>query len=132
MNESKKPDKAHRTKAGQLLSKWLRQISEEKTEFTKGEDSNGEDRMVTKAEAIARLIWKKALGYTTEEKNDDGTTTKTHYAPDRTMMGMIFDRIEGRAPVSTDMGKKKRSVADKVSEQGAKRIKDAGGVNVTD
>jgi len=125
----KKPDKAHRTRAGQLLSKWLRQIAEEETEFVK--DDNGEDRMVTKAEAIARLMWKIALGYTVEERNDDGTITKTHYAPNRAMMNLLLDRIEGRAPVSTEMGKKKQSVADKISEQGAKRIKDAGGVDVT-
>lgn len=125
-----KPDKAHRTKAGQLLSKWLRQIAEEETEFIK--DNDGEDRMATKAEAIARLIWKKALGYSEKKINSKGVEVIENHPPDRTMMSMIFDRIEGRAPVSTDMGKKKRSVADKVSEQGAKRIKDAGGVNATD
>lgn len=124
-----KPDKAHRTKAGQLLSKWLRQIAEEETEFIK--DDDGEDRMVTKAEAVARLIWRTALGYS-EVKIENGKEITTNYPPNRAMMNLLLDRIEGRAPVSTDMGKKKRSVADKVSEQGAKRIKDAGGVNVTD
>lgn len=126
----KKPDKAHRTRAGQLLSKWLREIAEEETEFIK--DDNGEDRMVTKAEAVARLIWKKALGYSEKKINSKGIEVTENHPPDRAMMSMIFDRIEGRAPVSTDMGKKKRSVADKVSEQGKLRIKQAGKIKNAD
>lgn len=125
----KKPDKAHRIKAGQLLSKWLRQIAEEETEFIK---DDGNDRMVTKAEAIARLIWKKALGYSEKKINSKGVEVTENHPPDRTMINLLLDRIEGRAPMSTDMGKKKQSIADKVSEQGAKRIKEAGKINVTD
>lgn len=132
MSEEKKLSKGHATKAGQLLSKWLRQIAEEKTEFAKGEDSNGEDRMVTKAEAIARLIWKKALGYSEIAVNSKGVEVTENHPPDRTMINLLLDRIEGRAPMSTDMGKKKRSIADRVGEQGKERIKKAGEINVTD
>ena len=124
MNKEKKPDRGHAIKAGQLLSKWLRQIAEEPTELIKNEDNEFET--VTKAEAVARLIWKKALGWVEEETDDKGIVTKIYHAPDRAMISMIFDRIEGRAPVSTDVGKKKRAIADKVSEQGTKRIVDAG------
>ena len=122
-DKQKALNRGHATKAGQLLSKWLRQIAEEETEFIK--DNDGEDRMVTKAEAIARLIWKKALGYSKTEIIK-GEKIITHYPPDRAMINMLLDRIEGRAPMSTDMGKKKRSIADKVSEQGTKRITNAG------
>ena len=52
-----------RTKAGRLLSAFIRQIAEEQTEMVKDPET-GEDRMASKAEALARLIWKKALGYT--------------------------------------------------------------------
>ena len=122
----KKLDKGHATKAGRLLSKWLRQIAEEPTEFIK--DDNNEDRMATKAEAIARLIWKKALGYTTTEVVK-GETINTIYAPDKGMISLLYDRIEGRAPVSTDVGGKQRSTADRVSEQGKSRIEQAGKVD---
>lgn len=129
MSEPEKPDKAHRTKAGQLLSKWLRQIAEEETEFIK--DDGGDDRMITKAEAIARLIWRKALGYSEKKINSKGVEVVENHPPDRTMINLLLDRIEGRAPMSTDMGKKKRSIADRVGEQGKSRIEQAGKIDAT-
>lgn len=131
MTEEKKPLSPHgrKTRAGQLLSKWLRQIAEEETEVAV--DTDGDNIMITKAEAIARLIWQRALGYVLESKNDDGTTHKEYFPPDRQLMSLIFDRIEGRAAMVTDSGPKKRSVADKVSEQGAKRIEQAGKIDAT-
>ena len=119
----KKLDKTHAIKAGQLLSKWLRQIAEEETEFVK---DDGDDRMATKAEAIARLIWKKALGYTEKKIDSKGVEVTENYPPDRGYIGVLLDRIEGRAPISTDMGKKQRSTADRVSSQGKLRIEKAG------
>ena len=48
-------------KAGQLLSQFIRSIALEETELIKGAD--GEDQMASKAEALARLMWQRALGY---------------------------------------------------------------------
>ncbi len=108
-----------KTKSGQLLSHYLRQISEEVTEYAT--DSDGEVRMVTKAEALARMIWQDALG---SEKIVKGIETKI--APVRAAQNIIFDRTEGRVPNSSVEGAEKLTAADKVSEQGAKRITDAG------
>lgn len=113
-----------KTKSGQLLSYYLRQISEEVTEFVKGSD--GEDRMVTKAEKLARMIWEDALGCTKMVKSKSGGMVETIVAPVRAAQNTIFDRTEGRVPNSSVEGSEKLTAADKVTEQGAKRIAKAG------
>ncbi len=116
-------DRGARTKAGKLLSKYVRQIAEEKTEFLKGSDVS-EDKMVTKAEALARLIWKKALGYT--EMVVEGTIeTKFVHQPDKGCMSLIFDRMEGKAPAMVGDGDDKLTTSERVSEEGKKRINSA-------
>ena len=82
---------------------------------------SGGDKMVSKAEALARLIWKKALGYT-EMRIVDGVPTDFRYHPDKYLMGLLFDRMEGRAPLAIDEGIGKLTVSERVSEQGKKRI----------
>lgn len=116
-----------RTRAGKLLSKYIRQIAEEPTEFLKGE--NGvDDKMVTKAEYLARLIWKNALGFT-EKRMVANVVTDVIHSPDKGCMGLIFDRMEGRAPLMVGEGDDKLTVSERVSEQGKKRIAQAGGMS---
>ena len=116
-----------KTRAGQLLSQFLRSIAEERTEFIK--DDDGDDRMASKAEALARKMWKMGLGYDEKQITKDGKEITVTYKPDKTMMQMLFDRIEGRAASVTDK-KDPRTVSSKVSEQGKKRIADAGKLDV--
>ena len=106
-----------RTRAGKLLTAFIREIAEEETEVL----LDNEDKMVTKAEALARLIWKKALGYK-EVNIVKGQPIDTIYHPDKGCMGLIFDRMEGKAPAALDEGDEKLTVAERVSEQGKKRI----------
>jgi len=129
MAKTKKPKtlRGLQTRAGQLLSQYLRAIAEEKTEFIKGVD--GEDKMATKAEALAREIWASALGTPIVEVTDAGEKIKTQRRPDKVMMHLLFDRIEGKAMPISETDKKKGTVADKVSEQGKKRIGQAGGLD---
>ncbi len=110
-----------RTRAGKLLSSFIRDIAEEQTEFAKDPD-NVEDRMVTKAEALARLIWKRALGYSEIRTDKDKVPVTYVIPPDKGCMSLIFDRMEGKAPAALDEGDEKLSVAERVSEQGKKRI----------
>ena len=116
--DSPKTERGKLKKAGMLLSQFIRSIALEKTELIK--DANGEDQMVSKAEAFARLTWKKALGYT-EQKVIDGVLTDVTHQPDRVYAGMLWDRMEGRAPLMNPDKKDRRSIADRVSEQGKKR-----------
>lgn len=118
-----------KTKAGQLLTQYLRQISEEMTEVIK-DPKTGEDRMATKAEALARKIWRDALGYA-EIKVKDNQAVEFIVAPSRAAQSIVFDRIEGRAPLSVAEGADKLTAAKKVSEEGKKRISEAGKTNVS-
>lgn len=115
-------ERGKKTRAGMLLSNFLRQIAQEKTEVAL--DANGEDRMVTKAEAIARLMYKMALGY--EETGDEGKVIK--HRPDKSMIALIFDRIEGRAPMMNSDEARKKGIADRVGEEGANRINRSAGI----
>ncbi len=108
-----------KTKAGKLLTRFLETIAEEKTEL--GED----DELITKAEALARLIWKRALGYK-EVNVKDGIIHNTIYAPEQSKIGLIFDRIEGRAPTAGEDKTEKVPLSKRVSEVGKKNIAQAG------
>ena len=78
---------------------------------------------ITRFAVLAKLVWDKALGYREEIKLDGGEVEVTIHKPDRGFIGMIFDRTEGRvAPVAAADGKKKVSLADKISEQSRVRL----------
>lgn len=123
------PDrKSQNMKAGKLLSKFIRQIAEEETEFVK--DGDGEDRMASKAEALAHIVWQRALGYKeTKMPGDNGPPIEVVHAPDQKMIQLLWDRMEGRAPTAGEDVSQRPTIAQKVSEQGTKRIGAAGGLN---
>ncbi len=100
-------------RAGTLLSTHLRKIAQEATETT------SEGGMITKAEALARLMFKLALGYS---ELDVKTNIETIHAPDRGMIGLVWDRIEGRAALITDNAAKKRTLPKRVSDENKKRL----------
>ena len=129
MAKKKKPNHGKLTKAGQLLSQFIRVIALEETEFVK--DADGNDRMVTKAEAIAQLMWKKALGYKESITHDDGTVEERIYPPDKWAIDRLWDRMEGRAPLMNPDKKDRRTIADRVSEQGVNRINKIAGSSLT-
>jgi len=114
-------DKAH---AGRLLSEFLRRIAQEKTEFVK--DDDGDDRMVSKAEAMARTMFKIALGY--EEtiiksgKSGEAIETTKVVKPSAGMIALIYDRMEGRAAPTNLNEDKKRTLPKKVSAENKKRL----------
>lgn len=115
--------RGRQTKAGMLLSKYIKEIADEETEFIK--DDDGGDRMASKAEALARTIWKLALGFDeTHVAVKDGVEIKTKipHAPNSTYVGIILDRTEGRAPLITDGKDGKLSVPDRISQEGKNRI----------
>ncbi len=112
-----------KTKAGKLLTQFLETIAEEKTEL--GEN----DELITKAEALARLIWKRALGY---KELDVKTNTDRYYPPEHSKIGLIFERIEGKAPMAGEDKTKKTPLSARVSEVGKKNIAQAGGMSDTD
>jgi hypothetical protein len=117
-----------KSRAGRLLSKFIRQIAEE-TEFVKGEGAD-DDRMVSKAEMLARKMWRIAEGYDEIVITDDevGSRTIVH-APDHKMMTVLMDRIEGRCGTVQEDEVLRPTTSNKVSDQGKKRIAAIGGLD---
>jgi len=81
---------------------------------------DAEGNPLTRIEALALLVWKKALGFT---EIDPKTGTETVHSPDRTFVSMIYDRLDGKmAPAIADRGKGKATLSDKVAEQSKRRL----------
>ncbi len=122
--KAKNNKRGHQTKAGKLLSGFIKDIADEETEFIK-DDERG-DRMATKAEALARTIWKLALGWDEKLKKvkKDGTEIDATipHAPNSTYVGIILDRTEGRAPLLADTKDGKLKIADRVGQEAKNRI----------
>jgi hypothetical protein len=94
-----------------------RLIRERGNEFHTVDD---EGNPLTRLEALALLIWKKALGWT---EIDGKTGTETVHSPERGFITMIYDRLDGRvAPAVADSGKKKATLSDRVGEQSKRRL----------
>lgn len=118
--KDKKPTiKGTKQRAGIILSNFLRSILEEKTEVN---DSIEDPQMISKAEKIARLMVKHAIGFTEIRINDKDVAYDVIHQPDRTYIAMVWDRAEGRVAAVEPGKKEKRTVADKVGEQSKKRI----------
>ena len=112
----KAPTIGDKARAGRLLSDYLRRIAQEQTEFVEGPDG---DIMVSKAEALARLMFKLALGWT---EDDVKTGKKKVHNPSAGMIALIWDRIEGRSVPLTGDDKQKRTLPNKVSDENLKRM----------
>lgn len=74
---------------------------------------------LTKLQVMARLIWKKALGYTEE---DVKTGAKTVHFPDKGFIDRIWDRLEGKVQPAAKDSRKKASLADRITEQSKRRL----------
>ncbi len=112
----KAPTIGDKIRAGQLLSSHLRRIAQEETEFVEHPDG---DKMVSKAEALARLMFKLALGWT---EDDVKTGKKKIHNPSAGMIALIWDRIEGRSVPLAGGDKDKRTLPKKVSEESKNRL----------
>ncbi len=112
----KAPTIGDKVRAGQLLSSYLRRIAQEETEFVAGPDG---DVMVSKAEALARLMFKLALGW---EEDDVKTGKKKVHNPSAGMIALIWDRIEGRSVPLASGDKQGRTLPKKVSEESKNRL----------
>ncbi len=112
----KAPTIGDKARAGRLLSEYLRRIAQEQTEFIKGPDG---DVMVSKAEALARLMFKLALGW---EEDDVKTGKKKIHNPSAGMIALIWDRIEGRSVPLAGDDRQSRALPKKVSEESVRRL----------
>ena len=117
----KAPTIGDKARAGRMLSEFLRRIAQEKTECTEG-TALEDGVMVTKAEAMARAMFKIALGYEETVVSKGGVSIVKKVKPSAGMMALIFDRMEGRAAPSNEGDKEKRTLPKKVSAENKKRL----------
>ncbi|MEN6335906.1 MAG: hypothetical protein ABFE01_16760 [Phycisphaerales bacterium] len=108
-----------RSRAGRLLSEYIRAIGTETDQVVQDEVPQGctpgMPRMVSKAEALARHIWRNALPRT----DDDGT----RHEPDIRYIHIVLERAEGKAgTVEQEKTDTRESVPDKISRINAERI----------
>lgn len=119
-------DFGSKARAGTILSSLFRAIGSEVTELVlmkvPGESGRLEPRLVSKAEAIVRDCFEKAIprkSYTESRIDDNGEMTEVEVAADpKTQLEyrkLIFDRMGGKAG-SKDKGPQENSIADKISE----------------
>ncbi len=109
-----------RSRAGRLLSKFIRQIAEE-TDFVLGKGGE-DDRMVSKAEQLARKMWRIAEGYEEVILTADGESRTVVHQPDHKMMTVLMDRIEGRCGTVQEDEVIRPTASSKITDQGKKRI----------
>jgi hypothetical protein len=108
-----------KARAGALLSGYLRAIGTENTEVVIDDVPlgcpPGMPKLVSKAEALARHIWRKALRH----KDDEGVT----HEPDLNYVRIVLERIEGKAgTMAEEKGETRETVPEKVSRLGVERL----------
>jgi hypothetical protein len=103
----------------------MREIATEEDQFVKGKDGE-EDKIASKAEALARIIWKYGLGFEQEVQEKIGNkivTRKKTVPPNLSYINVILDRMEGKAGSSKDADEKTRpSASERVEKKAADRI----------
>ena len=116
-----------RIAAGMMLSKCLRAVGQEKTEIEGNDTETGNARVVTKAEALARTMWRLALGWKEEYTEEDAVTHRKklivkQHKPDNAMIALIFDRVEGKVASQESDKAKRQPLSQKVGEQAKRRV----------
>ena len=99
------------------LTRYLERLAEEIHTVEDGGDS------ISKAEALAVLLWNKALGYT-EQVLKDGSWHDVRHPPESWAIHLVYDRLEGRV-VTNDKGKNEdteKPVHEKVAEIAKARL----------
>jgi hypothetical protein len=100
---------------GAVLSKYLRALALE----IHTTDNDGDP--VSRAEALAELVWKHALGFQRPKDEHKPDGPKEVIPPATWAIELLYNRIEGKIPLAVveDQG---RSLTEKVTELGKARI----------
>jgi hypothetical protein len=98
------------------LSKHLRDLAAEAFDVTPDGD------VLTKGEALAKLLWNKALGYSERVKDDEGRETEVVHKPEAWAIQLVYDRMEGRTPQALNEDADRIRAADRVSDLAKTRL----------
>ncbi len=101
--------------SGKELTKHLRLLAME----AEGLSPDGDTE--TKAQALARLIWKRALGYTDIRRTEKGTV-EVNCPPEVWAIQLVYERLEGKVANTAPEESGKLSAAERVSDLSKARI----------
>lgn len=109
-------------RAGRALSELMRSIGQETTEVVLDDGPKpGPPRIISKAEAMARHIWRKALPH----KDDEGVL----HEPELEYVKIVLDRCEGKPGTIKDVEEQRGAeLPDKIARLNLERLNaDVGG-----
>jgi len=109
-----KLEAGNKKRAGHLISSFIRSVAQEKVA--------GETDAITRAEALARLLWDMALGRSKVVDIETGKISTEYISPDKHAMDIIMDRMEGKVGTFEDEKKKSENIPDRVSRKNKARI----------
>lgn len=109
----KQPASTGKVPSKTLLTRHLRELAGSLSDQI-GDDGNA----LTKAEALAKVLWERAIGWT--ETDDAGK--KTEHKPEPWAVSLVYERLEGRCPTAEDVGGSKGTIADKIGELSKTKI----------
>jgi len=98
------------------LTKHLRELAAE------AHDWSEEDGVITKGEALAKLLWKKALGYKEKTVDDEGNEKEVYHPPASWAIQLVYDRMEGKTPQAITEDDTRISAADRVRDLAKARL----------
>ena len=101
------------------LTENLRQLAAEVHDWDPNEGAK------SKGQALAELLWKKALGYTDKTTDDEGNEKEVYHKPEAWAIQLVYERMEGRTPqaIQDDEGNK-RKAKDQVRDLAKSRLND--------
>jgi len=98
------------------LTNHVRQLAAEAHDWSEA------DGVITKGEALARLLWQKALGSTEQTEDDEGNPKQVFHKPESWAIQLLYDRMEGKTPQAVPEDEDRIKAADRVRELAAGRL----------
>ena len=77
---------------------------------------------LTRAEALARLLWNLALGYKEKVRDDSGTMKEVSHPPIAWAAQYLYERLEGRPQTAIAEDETRVKAAEKVRELSKQRL----------
>lgn len=99
------------------LTKHLRELA---AEIHDVDAETGET--VTKGEALAKMVFTKALGGIAKKVDDEGNVIEVEVKPESWAIQLVWDRMEGKTPQAVPDNHAKIKAKDKVGELAKNRI----------
>lgn len=105
------------------LTAHLRELAAKVHEWIQPEEGE-EGGYITKGEALARLLWQKALGFTETVLDEENKSRTIAHKPESWAIQLIYERLEGKSPQAITEDATRIRAVERVRELAAARIND--------